>query len=148
MAELVELEIITMRRVLVRSQAREVYVPAVNGRAGILHHHLPYTALLGMGEVSYVDGAGQRHALFLRQGVMETAENRVVILAEKVLTADELDADELAEEMAAVKETIRGAASGKTSPQELEKALERERELGVMLKIAQSSNRPRVSDRS
>lgn len=140
MPELVELEIITSQRVLIRTQVSEVYVPAVRGRAGILHHHLPYTALLGMGEVSYVDASGQRHALFLRQGLVETADNRVVILAERVLTADELKSDELEKEMKAVKKTIRGASSGETSPQELESALEKERELDVMQKIAKGNS--------
>lgn len=136
MTDLVELEIVTAHRVLVRTQARDVYVPAAGGRAGILHHHLPYTALLGMGAVSYTDAAGKQHALFLRGGLVETLENRVVILTERVLTAAELDAKVLAQEMAAVKETIKGAARGETSPEELEKALEMQRELAVKLEIA------------
>ncbi|MBN1195771.1 MAG: ATP synthase F1 subunit epsilon [Candidatus Aminicenantes bacterium] len=140
MAELVELEIITAQRMLVRTQVSEVYVPAVRGRAGILHHHLPYTALLGMGEVSYVDASGQRHALFLQQGLVETADNHVVILAERVLTADELKTDELEKKIKGVKQAIRGASTGETSPEELEKALERERELEVMLKIAKGKS--------
>ncbi|HDP95011.1 MAG TPA: ATP synthase F1 subunit epsilon [Candidatus Aminicenantes bacterium] len=139
MAELVELEIITAQRMLVRTQVSEVYVPAANGQAGILHHHLPYTALLGMGEVSYVDASGKRHGLFLRQGLVETADNRVVILAERVVTADELQKDELEKEMREVKQAIRGALSGETSPEELESALARERELDVMQKIVKTS---------
>jgi len=142
MGEMVELEIITSQRVLVRTQARDVYVPAARGRAGILHHHLPYTALLGMGEVSYTDAGGNRHALFLKQGLVETAENRVVILAERVRTAEELNADVLQKEMAAVRTAIRGAAAGKTSPQELEEALAQERELTVLLKIAETRSTP------
>jgi len=138
MTDLVDLEIVTAHRVLVRTRARDVYVPAARGRAGILHHHLPYTALLGMGAVSYTDAAGKKHSLFLRGGLVETLENRVVILTERVLTAEELDAEALEKELAAVRKTIKDAVKGETSPEELEKALEREKELAVKREIAGS----------
>jgi len=133
MKNMMDLEIITSNRTVVRTTVREVYVPAALGRAGVLHHHLPYTALLEMGEVSYVEANGTRHSLFLRGGLIETVDNRIVIMAEQVRKAEELDAAKLRTEMTALRETIKGAAKGSTSPQELETALARERELVVLL---------------
>ena len=141
MKNMMDLEIITANRTVVRTTVQEVYVPAALGQAGVLHHHLPYTALLEMGEVSYQEADGTRHSLFLRGGLIETVDNKIVIMAEQVIKADELDASELRVEMTALRETIKGAAKGTTSPEELGLALARERELAVLLGMVEEKKK-------
>ena len=80
MAETIELEIISFQEVTLRSEIKDLYIPAFLGEAGIKSHHLPYLSLLKAGEISYLDLAGVRHYLYSGEGFLEVKDDRITLI--------------------------------------------------------------------
>ena len=69
-----------------------VVVPAHDGEVAFLPGHAPYVGLLGTGELRFhLPDGGTRH-FFLEGGVVQTADDRVNVLAEAVVPVESLDA--------------------------------------------------------
>jgi F-type H+-transporting ATPase subunit epsilon len=92
MADTFELEIATPERLLVRADACEAQVPALNGYLGILPEHSPLLAELGAGELSYAIPNGTRKHLAVSGGWVEVMPGHVRVLATQAEKADEIDA--------------------------------------------------------
>ena len=131
----IQLEIISSTRVVLQAAIRELYIPAHYGEAGILENHLPYISLLNFGEVSYVDEAGERLSLYIEEGVLEGAANRVQIISDTVQTAEEMDGPAIQREYEAVSRKVKDAVKGEITPEELEAALLEQKKLKVRLDI-------------
>ena len=92
MAELLALEVATPERELVREDVSEVQVPARNGYLGILPGHAPLVSLLGTGFLSYGAGGGKRY-LSVQGGFVEVLADRVRVLANAAVRAEEIDVE-------------------------------------------------------
>lgn len=135
MAETIELEIISFNEVFLRSEIRDLYIPAFFGEAGIKTHHLPYLSLLRAGEISYLDTAGVRHYLYCGEGFMEVRDNRITLIIDAVERGEEFRADALQEKLAASEAKIKSSFKGAMTPAELPGELARQKELRLKLDI-------------
>jgi F-type H+-transporting ATPase subunit epsilon len=90
MADLIELEVATPERELVREQVSEVQVPGEKGYMGILPGHAPLLSLLGTGALSFLV-AGKRKYLAVQGGFLEVLSDHVKVLADQAERAEEID---------------------------------------------------------
>src|SRR5262245_45841392 len=92
MPDVLELEVATPERLLVREEATEVQVPGKNGYMGILPGHAPLLSELGTGFLTYVV-AGKRSALSVQGGFVEVLPGNVRVLANVAERAEEIDVE-------------------------------------------------------
>lgn len=90
MAELLELEIATPQRQLVREQVSDVQLPGKDGYLGILPGHAALLGQVGAGALSYTV-AGQPHYLAIDGGFVEILDDHVRVLADSAEKAEEID---------------------------------------------------------
>ncbi len=91
-AEVLELEIATPERQLVREKVTETQIPGKKGYLGILPGHAPLLGLLGIGMLSYVVG-GQKRYMSVHGGFLEVLEDHVRVLADLAERAEEIDVE-------------------------------------------------------
>jgi len=84
------LEIVTPERPLVRETVDEVELPGAEGYLGVLPGHTPLLTLLGVGELWYRQG-GQTTYLAVAFGFAEVLPDRVTVLAQNALLAEDID---------------------------------------------------------
>ena len=92
MADLLELEVATPERELVRAQVSEVEIPGKNGYLGVLPGHAPLLGLLGCGTLTYVADGRKRH-LAVHSGFLEIMDDHVRVLANVAETREEIDTE-------------------------------------------------------
>ena len=90
MADLLELEVATPERELVRLQVSEVEIPGKNGYLGVLPGHAPLLGLLGSGTLTYISGGAKRH-LAIHSGFLEIMDDHVRVLANTAEPREEID---------------------------------------------------------
>jgi F-type H+-transporting ATPase subunit epsilon len=90
MTELIELEIVTPERQVVRDQVEEIQIPGKGGYLGVLPGHAPLITELAVGEISYRKGGHTTH-ISVAWGFAEVLPNKVTILAETAERAEEID---------------------------------------------------------
>ena len=103
MAELLELEIATPERQLVREEVTEVQLPGKNGYLGILPGHAALLSLLGTGFLNYVAG-GKRRYLSVQGGFVEVQADHVRVLANVAERAEEIDVERAKKDLAQAQE--------------------------------------------
>ncbi len=87
-------EIVTPQRQAFAQEADVVSVPTLNGRIGVLAHHVPLFAALAEGEVK-ITAAGKNYFLAIGGGFIEITKSRVSILVSRAHHADELNEAEI-----------------------------------------------------
>jgi len=90
MPDVLELEIATPERLLVREEITEVQLPGKNGYLGILPGHAPLLSELGTGLLTYKVG-GRKRSLSLQGGFVEVLPGNVRVLANVAEPAEEID---------------------------------------------------------
>ena len=136
MAETINLEIISFHEVVLRSEIRDLYIPAFFGEAGIKSNHLPYLSLLKAGEISYLDTAGVRHYLYCGEGFLEVRDNQITLIIDAIERGEDFQADALKAELAASEMKIKSSFQGAITPTELQQELLRQKELRIKLDIS------------
>ena len=86
----ITLEVVTPEGLLLREQVDEVIAPGSEGYFGVRPGHTPLLASLGVGEISYRQGAAW-HYLTCFWGFCEVLPDRVSILAEIGERAEAID---------------------------------------------------------
>jgi F-type H+-transporting ATPase subunit epsilon len=95
------LTVVTPERAVVGGVAcDEVTLPGWDGELGILPAHTPLITLLGIGLVTYRDGA-KKTAVAVRGGFAEIAGDAVRVLADEAAAKDAIDAAKAAQEKTA-----------------------------------------------
>ncbi|MGK2859551.1 MAG: ATP synthase F1 subunit epsilon [Thermoanaerobaculia bacterium] len=96
MAELptkLHLTLVTREKKVLEQDVDEVVLPAVRGQIGILPGHTPLLAMLKVGEMSY--RVGDKHFMMvLTWGFAEILPDRVIVIAEGAMKAEEIGADQ------------------------------------------------------
>ncbi len=92
MAELLQLEVASPERLLVREQVAEVQIPGRSGYLGVLPGHAPLLAELGTGYMHYTV-SGRRWYLAIREGFVEVLDDHVRVLANAAERAEEIDVE-------------------------------------------------------
>ena len=88
----IALEVVTPERQVVRERVAEIQLPAADGYMGILPGHAPLITTLGMGTLSYHKGT-EVFYLTVIGGYAEVLADRVIVLADRSETAEEIDVD-------------------------------------------------------
>lgn len=135
MAETIELEIISFQDVFLRSEIRDLYIPAFLGEAGVKSNHLPYISLIKAGEISYLDLAGIRHYLYCGEGFLEVRDNRITLIIDAIERGEDFKVKELQEKLAASEMRVKSSFQGAITPLELQEELARQMELRLKLDI-------------
>ncbi|MFN2550111.1 MAG: F0F1 ATP synthase subunit epsilon [Myxococcales bacterium] len=84
------LEIVTPEQRVLSVEADEVRLPGVEGGFGVRPGHTPLVAALAAGELVYLSG-GTPHRYAVGEGFAEVSDDRVRVLVEEALRADEID---------------------------------------------------------
>jgi F-type H+-transporting ATPase subunit epsilon len=92
------LEIVTPEQRALTVQCDEVRLTGVEGGFGVRPGHTPLVATLAPGELAY-DAAGSTHRYAAGEGFAEVSDDRVRVLVEEILRADQLDAQRTAREL-------------------------------------------------
>jgi F-type H+-transporting ATPase subunit epsilon len=92
------IEIVTPEQRVLTTECDEVRLPGADGGFGIRPGHTPLVAALMPGELIYVTG-GTEHRMAVGEGFAEVSNDRVRILVEEAVRADEIDPNRAASEL-------------------------------------------------
>jgi F-type H+-transporting ATPase subunit epsilon len=90
MAQTIKLEVVTPNGLAVRTETDQVEAPSVFGEFGVLPGHLPLLAAVRAGVVRYRH-AGKISLLAVEGGFAEAGPDRVTVLTQRAVLADEVD---------------------------------------------------------
>ena len=85
-----QLEIVTPERLAYSQAVDEVVVPGSEGELGILPHHAPLLAMLGVGELR-IKKAGAEESFAIAGGFVQVRPDKVVVIAEMADMASDID---------------------------------------------------------
>src|SRR3954452_11788482 len=111
MPDLIELEIATPERQLVREDVSEVQLPGKNGYMGILPGHAALLGQLGTGSLSYTT-AGRKRTLSVQGGFVEVLPDHVRVLANIAERAEEIDVDKAKADLTRANDQVFNASLG------------------------------------
>ncbi len=94
MAEPLQVELVAADRVVWSGEAQSVIARTTEGDVGILPDHAPILSLLIEGVVEVQVDSNERVVAAVDAGFLSVANNRVSILAEDALLADEIDLEQ------------------------------------------------------
>ena len=133
MADMLQLEIVTPEREVMRTEVEEVEIPGAKGQIGVLPGHAPLITELAIGEIIYRKN-GQRERLACSWGFAEVLPDKVTILAERAERAEEIDLARAEEAKRVGEERLRAAET----PEDVSKALKRIERANVRIEVAKA----------
>ena len=86
-------------------------IRSTSGGFGVRPGHTPLLSLLAAGELLYLAG-GAEHRYAVGEGFAEVAEDRVRVLVEEAIPAEELDAAKTERDLAAGRKRLEGLRAG------------------------------------
>lgn len=92
MAKTFKVEIVTPEETALSADATALQAPAWEGYLGVLAGHAPLLAALTPGVLTVRDEAGKARHFAIRGGFMEVSPARVVVLADAIERAEDVDA--------------------------------------------------------
>jgi F-type H+-transporting ATPase subunit epsilon len=98
-------EIITPEQRVLTTECDEVRLPGVDGGFGIRPGHTPLVAALAPGELVYVTG-GTEHRYAVGEGFSEVSNDRVRVLVEEAVRADQIDKGRAESELKSLQERV------------------------------------------
>ncbi len=137
MADTIQLQVVTYTDAVLTASIKELYIPAYFGEAGVLEDHKPYISLLKAGEVAYTDIFDKNFYLFIRDGFIEVIKNKISIICDSVEKGEELDKEAIEAKLKELDDRIKSSLRGEITPEELDQALEEQREFMAKQKIIQ-----------
>jgi F-type H+-transporting ATPase subunit epsilon len=111
MPDVLQLEIATPERQLVREEAAEVQLPGKNGYLGILPGHAALLGQLGTGILSYVV-AGRKRSLCLQGGFVEVSNDHVRVLANVAERCEDINIEKARADLAKANQDVINPALG------------------------------------
>ena len=114
----IQLEIVTPERLAYSDTVDSVQLPGSEGEMGVLPHHAPLIATLGVGELRIRKG-GEEEAFAIVGGFVQVRPDKVVVMAETADLASEID---LEAAQAARREAERALEEGFTEDADLARA--------------------------
>lgn len=92
MADILQLEIVTPEKMVVKTSAEEVQIPGQDGYLGVLPGHAPLITELAAGDMTYRIGADTKH-FAVASGFAEVLPDRIIVLAESAERPAEIDVE-------------------------------------------------------
>lgn len=111
MAETFKFELVSPERLLVSEDVAEVIVPGAEGDFTMLVNHAPFVAMLRPGLLRIPSLKGREAQFYVGGGFAEASPDRLTVLAETAMPAEELTADRLDAELAQAKADREAAAT-------------------------------------
>ena len=91
-----QLEIVTPERLAYSDTVDSVVLPGAEGEMGVLPHHAPLLATLGVGELRIRKG-GEEEFFAIAGGFVQVRPDKVVVMAETADMASEIDLEKAQE---------------------------------------------------
>jgi F-type H+-transporting ATPase subunit epsilon len=129
----ITLEIVTPSGPVLREDVSYVAAPSVKGELGVLPGHVPVLAALRAGIVTYARG-GEEKRLAIAEGFLELADDRALILTDKVMRRDAIDPVPVRLELAEVARALE-AYAGELGAPEWQELIAREAWAAVQLEL-------------
>lgn len=111
MPDVLQLEIATPERQLVREEVSEVQLPGKNGYLGILPGHAALLGQLGTGVLTYLLG-GRKRSICLQGGFVEVSNDHVRVLANIAELCEDVDIEKARAELARASQELINPAVG------------------------------------
>ncbi|WP_129630912.1 F0F1 ATP synthase subunit epsilon [Candidatus Oscillochloris fontis] len=129
------LEIVTAEKVVLSEEVDQINAPTRDGQIGVLPRHEPLMTILKPGEMTIIKN-GERIPFAVSGGFMEVLSNRVIILADTVERADEIDEARAERSRALAEERLKNAQTDR----DIAMAEIKLRKEVVRLQVAQMKN--------
>lgn len=118
-------EIITPSKCAYKGQVRSITVPGTLGNFQILFNHAPLLSSLEIGRINIEDTTGQKLEYTTGGGTIEVKENKVLVLADSVESAEEIDIERAKRAFERAKERLANRGKGDIDILRAELALQR-----------------------
>jgi len=92
----IQLEIVTPERLAYSDTVDSVVLPGSEGELGVLPHHAPLVAMLGVGELRIRKG-GSEESFAIAGGFLQVRPDKVVVMAETADLASDIDLEKAQE---------------------------------------------------
>lgn len=92
--------IVTPEQQVVDQQVSQVIFPAYDGQVGILTDRAPLLAKLGIGALRLTSTNNQTRVFFVEGGIAQMKDNKLTILTNEAIPAEEIDAESARAELA------------------------------------------------
>lgn len=76
------------------TEAVSAVFPAYDGQQGILPGHAPLLTKVGIGVLKVTSAAGDKHELYVDGGFAQMADNKLTLLTERSVPAEQLSAED------------------------------------------------------
>lgn len=102
-------DIVTPAAKLYSNDAYMVVVPGVEGEMGFLQGHVPLVSVLADGVVRIqIENGGETKRFALQGGYVQVTGQKVIILADRALPAESIDADKVRADLAELEAKLAG----------------------------------------
>jgi F-type H+-transporting ATPase subunit epsilon len=91
MAETFQLRVVTPERTVMQRDVVSVVAPGSDGYFGVLAHHAPMLAEIGVGRLTTTEDGGQQTVLAVSGGFAEVRDNGMTVLADAAEFREEID---------------------------------------------------------
>jgi len=132
--EIINLEVVTPLKLAIETKVSEMSAPSVDGEFGVLPGHRPLLAALKHGPVKYLEGNKAKIAA-VGPGFAEVGPDRVVLLVEHYVPAEEIDIEEVEDELARAQDKKK-ELQGQETTAEYDEVTRDERWAEVKLEVA------------
>jgi F-type H+-transporting ATPase subunit epsilon len=129
-----ELEIVTPEKVIFQGEVDEIYVNTADGAIGILPHHINLFTKLIPGELK-LKISGREQYMAITSGFLEVKKNKVTILADYAVHAEDIDVQKAIEAQKRAEEILKKKES-KITEQEFAAAEAAFKQAVAELKVA------------
>ncbi len=132
-----QLEIVTPERLAYSDTVDSVVLPGAEGEMGVLPHHAPLLATLGVGELRIRKG-GEEEFFAIAGGFVQVRPDKVVVMAETADMASEIDVEKAQE---ARREAERALESGYSEGADLSLARAQLQQALLRIRLAERRHR-------
>ena len=102
-------DIVTPAALLYSNDAYMVVVPGVEGEMGLLQGHVPLVSCLADGVVRIqIENGGEMKRFALQGGYVQVTGKKVIILADRAMAAEDIDAEQARTKLAALEAELAG----------------------------------------
>ncbi len=120
--DMLDLEIITPEKILVKEQVDMVEAKGAYGEFGVLPGHTQFLTTIEIGEIRYMKG-GTTNYLATSGGYAEVLDDRVTILLDDAELAEEIDVEKAKREMEEAEKALKALAFDENQYKLMEMAL-------------------------
>ncbi len=86
-----KLDIVSAEEKIFSGMVRTMQITGCEGQLGIRHGHAPLLTMIKPGRVSYTNEEGKENVIYISSGMLEVQPDRVTVLADTAIRADDID---------------------------------------------------------